>query len=395
VSAQDALAPLDASEEREVRRLVELLDDPLTEWRVDAQMRLLDFGRRVIPMLRTMDIESAEARMRVHAILQVYAQLELTAELQTQRYALGAPVIVSLVLTNHTRETYLLPLGQGEETTFLITIGDQTRALRREAVAYVGPNTPRGFVTLGPGESLRARGAIRPEDLPRRAAGTYKLSVRYRSNQSLKVERAEGREDGAIQGDPAPLSIPSNELSIDISTRTPAEIEIALQDAKHRTRALVELQLREDEAVLPLLRRHVDDPDLRLHAIRTLGAKGDEQDLGLIRRATGDPDRQVRVAATIALGNFPYAKACMKLATLATTDHELRLHAVQALTKHKSARTIQAYVAILDEDGPWVPVIQKALKEWTGKIVRNEPSEIAAFERWWRANRADWIKRNG
>ena len=115
--------------------------------------------------------------------------------------------------------------------------------------------------------------------------------MHYRSDRSIRVERAEGREDGAIQGDPAPMTVHSNELSIDISTRTPAEIEIALKDAEHRTRALVELQLRDDDEVIPILRKYVDDPDLRLHAIRTLGAKGEEQDLETMRDATRDPDR--------------------------------------------------------------------------------------------------------
>jgi len=396
VSAQDALAPLDASEEREVRRLVVLLDHPLLPWRVDAQRRLIAYGRRALPLLRAMEIESPEARMRVQAILALNAQLELTAELQTQRYALGAPVIVSLVLTNYTKETYLLPLGQGEETAFSITIGDQTRALRSEAVAYVEPKAPRGFVTLAPGESLRARGAIRPEDLPRRAAGTYRLTVRYRSNQSLKVERAEGREDGAIQGDPVPLAITSNELSIDISTRSPAEIDIALQDAQQRTRALVELQLRDDAEVLPLLRKYAGDPDLRLHAIQALGEKGDEQDLELMCAATGDRDPQVRVAATLALANFPQSKAARKLRGL-VSDRELKVHAVRSLTKHRNARTIDTYVRVLQtsrDEGPWVPVIQKALKEWTGITVLDNPSEVDRFEAWWRANRADWIKKH-
>lgn len=395
VTAQDELAPLDASEQAEVRRLVELLDDTLPEWRIEAQTELLRYGRRVLPMLRGMEIASAEARMRVQAILDVYAQLELTAELKTQRYALGAPVIVSLVLTNYTKETYLLPLEQGEETTFYITIGGKTRALRREAVDYVGPKTPRGFVTLAPGETLRARGAIRPEDLPEHAAGTYRLTAMYKSGQSLRVERAEGREDGAIQGDPVPLTIRSNELQIDISTRTPAEIEIALQDATQRTRALVELQLRTDAAVLPLLRKYAGDPDLRLHAIRTLGEQGEEQDLERMRQATRDPDRQVRMAATIALGNFPQRKARWKLAELAR-DEELRLYAVRALTKHKCARTIDTYVSVLQSgrDGPWIPIIQKALKEWTGITVLNNPSEIDRFEIWWRKNSARWIREN-
>ena len=70
--------------------------------------------------------------------------------------------------------------------------------------------------------------------------------------------------------------------------------------------------------------------------------------------------------------------------------------AARALTKHKSARTIDNYVIVMRSygEGPWVPVIQKAIREWTGITVPNRPSQIAAFERWWGANRKRWIEEN-
>ena len=82
---------------------------------------------------------------------------------------------------------------------------------------------------------------------------------------------------------------------------------------------------------------------------------------------------------------------------LARTDTELRMYAVQALAKQKSARTIATYIRVLKGpagEGPWVPVIQKALRKWTGITVRNTPTEVDAFARWWLANQKRWIEEN-
>ena len=390
-----AQEPLDAEEVREVQRLAELLADPEIAWRVDAQRRLLRLGRRVLPVLRELQLVDPEARMRVRAILEVFAQVELTARLETSRYALGAPVIVSLTLTNHTDDTLLLPLEQGALTPFRISIGSRSRTLRRNEIVFIEPKAARKFVKLGPGKRIRARTAIRPADLPRKEAGTYKLLLTYQSRQSIKVD-VSVQDGGVIHGDPAPLHLTSNALDIDISTRTPAELDRALRTPADRTRALVELQLRDDDLVLPLLRKHAGDPDLRLHAIRRLGAKGNPRDLAMMRRATRDADKQVRVAATVALANFKDRRARQRLFLL-TRDAELKIYAIRSLLEHKHARTIDTFIDILQHkyrEGPWVPVIQKTLKDWTGINVPNNPSQIKAFRRWWKANRARWIKKN-
>ena len=39
------------------------------------------------------------------------------------------------------------------------------------------------------------------------------------------------------------------------------------------------------------------------------------------------------------------------------------------------------------------PVLD-ALYDWTNKTVRNQRSEIAAFERWWMRNRDKWTKKH-
>jgi len=394
-AAAVAQEPLTTEERERVERLVGALDSPDLAVRREAQHRLVAYGRRVVPMLRELHPDGAEARLRIRMILKAFARLEMSAELRTSRYALGAPVIVSVEIANHTEQHYLLPLERGQESEFFIRIGENDHRLKNADIKYVEPEAPRPFVILEPGGRLRMRTALKPDHLPRRAAGTYELRLIYWSRHALEVEPAAPKERGVIRGDPAPTRLESNVVAIDISTRTPAELEQALHDPKQRIRALVELTLRDDEAVLPLLRRHAGDPDLRPHAIARLAEIGDPRDFELLYAATRDPKPEVREAATLGLGNIPGKEACRKLCGLAR-DHELRLHAIRALTKHKSARTIQTYVVILRTggQGPWVPVIQNALKEWTGIHVQNRPSEVAAFERWWMANGRRWKREN-
>ena len=63
-------------------------------------------------------------------------------------------------------------------------------------------------------------------------------------------------------------------LTVDLRRRTVDELEAELLVDAQRQRALVEIRFRDDDAIVPLLRRHARDEDLRLHAVRVLGAKG-------------------------------------------------------------------------------------------------------------------------
>jgi len=388
---------LGAAEIKRIEHLVERLAAWDAFARLDAQRQLAAFGRRAIPVLRAFDPEEPEARMRLNEVLRLFERIELTARLVTDTHAVGAPVAIRMSLVNRTRQSYLLQISQGTLTPFRISVAGSARFLKRSEVTF-SPEQTREFVTVQPGGSISAEAAISPEDLPRDRTGTIPIVVTYTSRQALRIApNTEPSTGGAtIEGDAVILELSAPTLEIDIRTRTLRQLDRALASPGDRARALVEIRFRADDDILPLLREHAGDPDLRLHAVRTLGAKGDEQDLDMIRRATADRNGAVRKAATLALGNFPHRKARQRLALLAR-DEELRLPAVQALTKHRCARTIDTFVAVLRHkyrEGEWAPVIRKALLEWTGKTVRNTPTEIAAFERWWTANRAEWRKQN-
>ena len=368
--------------------------DPLR--RLEAQRQLGTFGRRVVPILRAMDPDEPEARVRIRAVLTWFEAVLLEARLGASHVAAGQPVALSMTLTNYTRETYLLPISIDRRTPFSISIGGKMRRLKRSELAFFPHVGSKQFVTLPPGQSLTVRVAIGPDDLPKSEGTSFSIVARYVTRNSLLL-RGNPKNTGQMVGDPGPLSLSSLAHTIDVRTHSIEELEAALGDPKRRAGALLEVRFRSDRKMLPLLRRHAHEEDLRLHVIKRLGREGDEQDLSMMRRATGDPDAQVRVAATLALGGFDHRKARQRLSLLARTDAELRGHAVTALAKHRHARTIDTFVAVLKHkyrEGAWVKTIQASLKEWTGLTVRNSPGQVASFERWWIANRARWIREN-
>jgi hypothetical protein len=261
------------------------------------------------------------------------------------------------------------------------------------------PAQSSGFVTIGPGESITAEAAIGPEELPRGRTGTIPIVATYTARQALRLAPDNGNPDETtIEGDSVPLELTGPPMAVDIRSRSAAQLDEDLNSPETRARAIVEIRFREDDGVLPILREHAGDPDLRLHAVRCLGAKGDPQDLALMRRATNDPNGAVRVASTLALGNYNDESARRKLRILTLSgDAELRLPAVQALARQRHAKAIDTFIRVLRHnvrDGEWVAVIRKALLEWTDKDIRSDGSEIAAFERWWIANRAEWVRKN-
>jgi len=365
--------------------------------RTAAQRELARYGRRVAPVLRGYDPEQPETRARIDGVLRLFERIELTARLVARIHAVGAPVAIRMRLTNHTRQPHVLPLQLGPLTPFRISIAGDGRFLKRSELTY-SPQQRQQVVTLQPGQSIVAEVAIDPTELPRGTRGTISILASYTSEHALRLANAQPKdEEGVVvEGDAVTLALIAPTLEVDIRSRTIEQLEAALGVEADRQRALIEVRFRDDDEILPLLRRHARDENLRLHAIRVLGAKGDVEDLDIIRLATKDPVQPVRQAATLALGNFDHRKARSMLRGLAG-DAELGLSAVTALTKHREARTIDTFILLLRNrfsEGERGAVIRKALLKWTDKTVPNRPSEVAAFERWWKANRADWIQRN-
>jgi len=395
--SEESLSP---EEIGRIEELVKELGAPSALDRLDAQRELVKFGRRVVPLLRAIDPDEPEARVRKSAVLGWFETVMLSAELGGSHLAAGQPVALTMKLTNFTRETYVLPISVEGRTPFTIGIGTKLRRLKRSELVFFPDIGSRQHATLPPGQSLKVRVAIGPKDLPRSEETSFTLVAHYVTRNSLllrsgSTEMGRAAETSKVVGDPGPLSLSSETVTVHVRTHSAQELEAALADPALRNSALLEIRFRTDKTLLPLLRRHQQDEDLRLHVIKRLGLEGDLQDLALMRAATRDPEKAARVAATLALANFEHRKARQRLSLLARTDTELREYAIRALARHRNARSIDTFVMVLKHkyrDGPWVATIQKALKEWTGLTVASTPREVAAFERWWRANRERWMK---
>jgi len=248
---------------------------------------------------------------------------------------------------------------------------------------------------LKPRQMLRVIVRLTGESSPLRRPGSVSLRVGYDNTVSRWYGIQKRPQAGVEQ---LPLALATEAATVHALGRKPAELEKALRsgDAGTRVLAIAELSLREDDAVLPVLRRNAANRSLRLAAVRRLGANADKQDFDLIYGATRDADAKVRVEAVRALANYEGRKARSKLIGLAQ-DHELRNEAIQALTGHKHAITIQLFIRLLRQrtsDPASIELMCRSIQDWTRMPLTDNGKEIERFERWWSDHRVRWAKEN-
>jgi hypothetical protein len=338
--------------------------------------------------------------------------VKLVVVAPSRPFALGGPMKFDVQLVNDTDDAHYLPVTRGSErgagtrSAFFIEqvngddtakakpTGGERRFLLPDQVEWAAGQDP--VPVLRPGQSLRVKIILTGEASPLRRPGAIRVRVGYES----VAQRWPGMPfniDRKVRAENVPLKLVSDPIEVHGMGRKPADLEKALRgkDMRARMLAVAELALREDDAVLPVLRRNAEDPSLRLAAIERLGAKAEERDFALVYQATRDPDKFVRAAAVRALANYPQRKARAKLVAL-SYDHELRGEAIRALRRHKHPATIDLYVRILrlrTADRVSIEIMCATIREWTGMPVTDRAAEIRAFERWWAKNRRAWTQR--
>jgi hypothetical protein len=345
-------------------------------------------GDSILPLLAEIATEDPEVKRYLRAYLRKTLALKLRVVEPPERHAIGGPLVLEVHLANETEDSYSVPLarqpdaGAGTWSVFSVTMDGRERPLSPDQVEVL--SEVDRWTILEPGQRLRVALRLEGEETGLRRPGATEVLI------SLVTDNLVKRYGHALR----PEEVHQTTLSVRLAAapfrvfaegRAVAVLEAALADPKQRAGALAEALLRDDPAILPLLRRHAADPDLRLTIVRRLGEAALEEDLGLVRDATGDLEKAVRLAAVEALGRFPQAQARSRLILLAQ-DEELRVAAVTALRAHRHPATVRCYVDLLKNnfrDASWVKEVQDALWEWTGKRVSNNPGEIEAFERWW------------
>ena len=391
---------LRADAESDVRSLVEELSDPAHGARRTAFNRLARYGEEIIPILKRLESTDPEVTRLLRVLTRAARKVRITADAPAGPQALGGPLVLDVRIVNDTDETYHLPLtrnsGRGTGTKSAIYIHLEGRSRERllpDQVEWIASDGPAPIVP--PGHVLHLRLTLTGESSPLRRPGAITVGVGYEN----VVQRWPGiqRRDRS-QVERFPVTFKTDPLVISAFGRKPAELEKALQsnDPKTRVMAVAELALREDAAVLPLLRRHAGERDLTLAAIRRLGAKAKDEDFDFIYKATRNPDANVRVAAVRALASYPRRKARSKLIGLAQ-DHELKVEAIRALRRHKHPVTIDLFIRLLRQrtsDHESIRLMCAAIHDWTDMPLQDRGSEIRRFERWWSENRARWTKKN-
>jgi hypothetical protein len=393
-----------ADEAQDVRGLVERLGASTFQERQAAYARLSAYGDRIFPLLKDVAALDPHVRRQLRALTRAARKLSLILGSTTQPLSIGSTVVLKVRLVNDTEDTYLLPATRGKRSgggtlsSFWVLVSTKDSAKERR---FLSPDEVEWETAMGPapivrpGEVMRVIIRLAGEHTPLLRPGAVNIAAGYQKNTALRWASSQpGEKEDA---DEMRVALEAPAVVVTAFGRKPAELEKALNTPRRRASAVAELSVRVDAAVLPLLRRHAKDRDVRLAAIRRLGANADDQDFDLIYDSTKSPDAEVRRAAVLALGSYGGQKASRRRLVALAQDHELAGPAIRALTKHKHPQTVELFIRILRKgfaDPAVEKTIRDAIYDWTGVYVSHKKSEVRAFERWWSRNRERWIRDN-
>jgi hypothetical protein len=389
-----------ADEAQDVRGLVKRLGAPTHEERQTAYARLAAYGDRVFPLLKDITADDPHIRRRLRALTRAARKLSLILGSTTEPLPIGSPVVLKVRLLNDTEDTYHLPATKGQQggmgslsSFWVLVSGRAQRFLQPDEVEW---ETSIGRLpVVRPGEVMRVTIRLDGPHTPLLRPGAVNISVGFQNNTARRWEGAQMGDQ--VNADAVRVVLKAAPVVVTAYGRKPAALERALATPKGRASAVAELSVRQDAAVLPLLRRHAKDRDLRLAAIRRLGANADDLDFDLIYQSTRSPDADVRREAVLALGSYVGEKKSRRRLIALAQDRELAGPAIQALTKHKHPVTVELFIRILRKGygaRAIENVIRDAIYDWTGIHVSSKKTEVAAFERWWSRNRERWIREN-
>jgi len=391
-----------ADEAQDVRGLVERLGASTFQERQAAYARLSAYGDRIYPLLKDVAALDPHVRRQLRALTRAARKLSLILGSTTQPLPIGSTVVLKVRLVNDTEDTYRLPATRGKQggggtlsSFWVLVSGKERRFLKPDEVEWETVRIVGRVPTVRPGEVMRVIIRLAGANTPLLRPGAVNIAAGYQNNTARRWASPQpGEKEDA---DAVRVALKAPAVVVTAFGRKPDELEKALNTPRRRASAVAELSVRDDAAVLPLLRRHAKDRDVRLAAIRRLGANADDQDFDLIYDSTKSPDAEVRRAAVLALGSYVGQKASRRRLVALAQDHELAGPAIRALTKHKHPVTVELFIRILRKgfaDRAVEKTIRDAIYDWTGVVVSHKKSEVRAFERWWSRNRERWIRDN-
>jgi len=394
----------EADLEQAVEELVQRLGSPSPGERAYVKSRLAAYGERIIPLLQRFGSDDPEVIRSLQVLTAPARTMRIELLPLEKQQPIGAVVELQAVLKNNTDETYALlppesrkgtmsPFKAFTDRSDAMAVPFRFEEMRWPAFASFPEATEFGI--LRPGASVRVTLTIDSKSPLLRRPAVCHIAVSFRGLVRHGQDDLTA-DNGAWSV--TELRLTSEPVEFRVFGRTPDELEKALRSkvAAQREAAVLELSLREDEAVVPLLRRHAHERALRLAAVRRLATLGADEDFHLVMEATRDEDVDVRRAAVLGLGSYRSDKARRRLGALAW-DFELQHDAIRALRGHKHPATIDLFVGLLASQNcrsESVREIQEALTEWTGLTVDERVSEVERFRAWWESNREDWARKN-
>jgi hypothetical protein len=393
LAAALAAAEEDKELARTVEALVKALGSPSTATRSLARYRLASYGDRIRPLLERVESRDPEVRRSIRMLTRPVGRLEI--ELLPHAggpLAVGAPLTLDVRIINNLEQAVtLLPdvARQGTTGPFRIRVGRRLVSIPFDQVNW-GTDGPAPIL---PGAARRFRLTLPGGSAALRRPGLYDVSVAFDGLVGLGYGPTE--EEGVPTGR---KQMETGSVQVHVAGRKAEDLEADLRsdDARKRDAAVAELSMRDDDAVVPILRRHALERPLRLAAVRRLAAIGAAEDFDLIYDATRDESLDVKRAAVLGLGKYGTFKARSRLGALAD-DPDLQTEAIRALQGHKHHSTIERYMRLLQPgkcSRENADAIRRTIFEWTGKSVDQRASELLAFRRWWETNREQWAEEN-
>jgi hypothetical protein len=393
--------------ETKVRALVEQLGSGSGDRRRAARERLSRMGEEIVPLLQRIAADDPDVRRALRQLTRSARRVRVVLPDPPATQRLGQPLVLAVDIYNETEDTWYLPLtrtvGRFGKTysSFALDVEDGDTELLTPDQVEPAADVPNPAI-VAPGQRLRFTIRLQGAASPLRRPGRATLTVLFEHPAAWfwfgRRPPQTGLERAKVSANVQRVLIKAEPLEIEAKGSAPAALEAALRggDAEARAAALAEIELRDDAKLVPLLRRHAGDKDLRLTAVRRLGEAAAPEDFRLVYDAARDPDPEVRKAAVLALGNYPGRKARSRLiGFVQDRDAEFTRYAVQALRKHKHPVTIDCFIVVMRRaDERLMKQIADVIWDWTGKPISNRRSEVERFAEWWVRNRAAWAREN-
>ena len=289
-----------ADRRKELEPLVEQLGSPREELRTRARLKLAAYGEEILPLLKSWHHDDPEVRRALRRVVSGYQRLNVELVIGPESRSLGMPLILTVDLINDTQHLIclqatngadgpgenLLPGGgvgpttsslevvlKGDTKKKIVVRPDEVEVLSSEE-QNAGDDLPGLFPFVSPGARLRVRITLRGARSPLSRPGRHEIGVAYNGDVYRVIRTLEAFDLRVLKTG----RYASSRVKLEAKGRSAQELLAAIESGQKKARlsALAELTVRDDPAVLPILRKHRHAPEIYHLAVARLGGAGRE-----------------------------------------------------------------------------------------------------------------------